>query len=1189
MRGQLQLSVLGKPEIKREWEPLVELAAAKDQALLIYLAMTGESYSRSTLAGLLWGKRTEERARANLRMALSRLRKSVGDHLIITRQTVAFNFDQPHWLDVAEFEAGASAPAQSKIEPLYAAVDLYRGDFLDDFYVRDAPEFEEWVLMERERLRLLVLEGLSHLAEVARQRGDFTESIQVTRRLLTLEPWQEEAHRQLMWLLAHSGERSAALTQYETCRRTLVEEFGAEPAPATVKLYEQIKAGEHFPSAALPPGPSAPLHNLPRQLTPLVGREAELAQIADLLARPDCRLLTLAGPGGIGKTRLGLAAVEAQMEAFRHGIRFVSLEGVTPTRKNEAAELLVSHIANALDYTFSAQQPPRDLLLNHLAGKEMLLLLDNFEQLLVPERETRSEGGAGLLVDILRRAPEVKLLITSRQRIGVEAEWLFDVRGLGYPPTLARETSLDYPAVRLFVRSAQRLKPDFDPADEQTAVNRICQLVEGFPLSLELAASWMRVLSCAEIVARLDPDQASTFTRAMDVLTTTSSTVTGRHQSMRVVLDHSWQSLSEAEQQVFRRLSVFHGGFELEAARQVTGATLPVLAGLVDKSWLRQDEGGRYRVHELVRQYGAEQLAAHPTEQTAVQQEQCHHYAGFLEARRQSLADSPDKPTLAELDREVENIRAAWEWAATHGEIAAITAYMEGLWRYYRRKGWFQEAALALDQVCGLEQASAWQRARWQRWLGEAHYQMGHLRESRGHLEQAMTLLGRPLPTTAVGWALTLSRQIFRQAIHRLWPFKFAEPSPQKRRLLSESAQTLPRLVQVYLFAEEKLPLLTATLYALNLSERAGAAEESALAYGGVSFALGNVRLHRLAGFYGHLAQETVPRVNRPSVKAFSLETIGLYKMGLGQWAEATETLDRSAELFDRLELRRGWEENALILALIAYHRGQFAASAKGFADVLASARYRGDPLTQHWALLGQAECALRLGQVHADNVMFFLEKARALPEKYLGVADVMRLNGGLARAYLYQGRPEAARQAAETAAQLIKQTSVFMFWVMEGYAGPAEVFLALWETKTISDFRQRAPWVLPILDLSEPEANNRKSEIQNLKSKSRQACQAMRAFARIFLFARPRAWLYQGLCYWLAGQPNQAHRAWRKSLVIAERLAMPYEQGRAHYEIGRHLSPDDPAREDHLARSGEIFARLGAAFDVARTQEESK
>ena len=705
VHGELQLAVLGKAEIRKDGQTLsADLISAKGQALLIYLAVTGGAHSRSALAGLLWGEMPEERAKANLRLTLTKLRQFVADHLIITRQDVAFNFDQPYWLDVAEFEALASTdhsgPEPRKIEQLRAAVARYRGDFLHDFYIADAPTFEEWALVEQERLRQVAFHALSHLAQAARQRGDFKEGIEVTRKLLMLEPWHEEAHQQLMWLLAYSGQRSAALAQYETCRRALAEELAVEPAPATVELYEQIRSSAtelanqvNGAVSHLSPPTTSSLHNLPAHLTTLVGRESELDQIALLLANPDCHLLTLVGPGGIGKTRLALAAAAAQVNAFQNGVWFVSLVGVSPSRSDEAADLLINNIANALDYLFSAQRPPRELLLNHLADKEMLLLLDNFEQL---------QPAAEFLIDLLQHAPGVKLLVTSRVRLGVEAEWLFDVEGLSYPLAPDSNTLAAYPAVRLFVQTAQRIRPDFSFAAEQAAVSHICQLVAGFPLALELAANWVRVLTCAEIVTRLEHDHSAVFKTGLDMLTTTTSIVAERHQNMRMVLTYSWDLLSEEEQQAFRRLSVFQGGFDLDAAEQVTGASLPLLAALVDKSWLRHDEQGRYRVHELLRQYGAEQLATYANEQATTQQKHSRYYANFLEAWRAPLEEGADTFMLAKLDRDIENVRAAWAWLFTQRDLETIAVYLEGLWLYYEHKGWFQEATFVLSQVCTL-------------------------------------------------------------------------------------------------------------------------------------------------------------------------------------------------------------------------------------------------------------------------------------------------------------------------------------------------------------------------------------------------------------------------------------------------------------------------------------------------------
>jgi len=252
---QLELAVLGKLQLSRDGESLTQLLPVKGQVLLVYLAVSRQSYSRSALAGLLWGDMPEETARANLRLTLSRLRESIGDYLIVSRQVIGFDFDRPHRLDLAEFELYAAAPEQSPLEHLRAALKLYRGDFLDDFQLPNAPDFENWVLLERERLRQLAVKSLFYLGSEARQREAYGESIELTRRILALEPWLEEAHQQLIGLLAQTGQRSAALAQYEQCCRLLRDELGVEPAPATVELYQlsrSMAANLRLPPRFLP-------------------------------------------------------------------------------------------------------------------------------------------------------------------------------------------------------------------------------------------------------------------------------------------------------------------------------------------------------------------------------------------------------------------------------------------------------------------------------------------------------------------------------------------------------------------------------------------------------------------------------------------------------------------------------------------------------------------------------------------------------------------------------------------------------------------------------------------------------------------------------------------------------------------------------------------------------------------------
>jgi DNA-binding SARP family transcriptional activator len=367
--GKLELKLLGSPEVWLDGQAVTGFRSGKARALLYYLAVTGRAQPRSVLAGLFWGGVAEHHARRSLTMTLSNLRQLIGSHLDIDRETVAFDANSPTWLDVAVFEAGVTAAPQGQaIDELKQAIALYRGDFLAGFYLHDAPEFEQWLLVERTRLRERVLQALHRLADHLAARADLPQAIETMRRLLALEPWREEAHRYLMLLLARDGQRSAALAQFEICRQMLAAELDVEPGTETITLYEQIRAGElsggDLTSSPLPLHSPAPLHNLPPQSTPFVGRERERAEIIRRLTDRHCRLLTLVGPGGIGKTRLALEVAQTLSHSvpaegfFGHGIYFTPLAAVSSTNG------VVLALAEGIGLSFHGNASPKQQLLD---------------------------------------------------------------------------------------------------------------------------------------------------------------------------------------------------------------------------------------------------------------------------------------------------------------------------------------------------------------------------------------------------------------------------------------------------------------------------------------------------------------------------------------------------------------------------------------------------------------------------------------------------------------------------------------------------------------------------------------------------------------------------------------------------------------------------------------------------------
>jgi DNA-binding SARP family transcriptional activator len=399
--------------------------------------VTGTGHSRSALAGLLWSDLPEATARANLRLVLTKLRRVLPDHLQVTRQAVTLASDRPVWVDALEVTRVA-ASGQDGGE-LLAAVRLCRGEFLEGFGVPGAPLFDEWMAGRRAAVRADMLAVMDRAVTLARDRGDGATGVEVGRRMVELEPLHEEAHRALMWFLATGGQRSAALAQYETCRYVLGEELGAEPSAATVALRDEIAGAGGFTGLETPRPDEATradatvaprtaavaTPDLPLPLTTLVGREPELARLRDLLDDPTCRLVTLVGPGGIGKTRLALEVAAAREDRHPDGVVFVSFVGTSPAQREEAADLVVADLARALGVSLAVPRDPLELLADHLTGRELLLVLDNLEQL---------GDAAGALAELLRRAPGVQVLVTSRRRLGLGVEWLVEVPGLPYPP-----------------------------------------------------------------------------------------------------------------------------------------------------------------------------------------------------------------------------------------------------------------------------------------------------------------------------------------------------------------------------------------------------------------------------------------------------------------------------------------------------------------------------------------------------------------------------------------------------------------------------------------------------------------------------------------------------------------------------------------------------------------------------------
>jgi len=1060
----------------------VQIASRPAQSLLAYLLLNCDAaHRRDYLAGLLWPDSLESSARKNLRNTIWQLRKALNDdYLLVDHETVAFNSALPHVLDV---EGLIDPTAVHDPDRLMTAVALYKGDLLPGYY-------EDWVQLERERLAGLYARRLQILLEQLSAAERWRDASQWAERWLSHDPAAEPAYRALMLTQAVLGNRAGVAAAYRRCEQALGAELALSPSAATTELYDRLLRGDlpaHVsqvgppetavspaPPPAPPTSPAAPdnepspeTSSLPPLLTPFVGREKEKAELQDLLlGQPPRRLVTILGPGGIGKTRLSLEVAESVKEAFPDGVYFIPLAPL------KTAEHFNTTIAERLGFRFYQMEQPKQQLLEYLRDKQCLLIMDNFEHLL---------DDAGQLTDLLLAAPQVKILVSSRERLNLSGETVYTLGGMDYPTWEERQNGVEYGAVQLLMHSARLVRPDLGwDAFHLDEMVRICQLVQGMPLALVLAAGWLELLSFQEI--------ADEIAHNLDFLESQAQDAPERQRSMRAAFDYSWKRLPEAERQAFMALSALRGTFSRQAAQAITGATLKELRTLVNKSFLLAGADGRYQVHELLRQFGECYLEEAGL---AAQVRQAHgrHYLSRLRELGPDLISARQSATLALIERSLENVRAAWLWALEQAGQSAndpslldlIAGAMEPLAMFYGLTGLLDEGEQVFGQAAAqleggggderrtavlchaliqyadflLEQEQTDKAAVVITRLadlaaddenrladvfflrGFMHRQNSDLDAAIADLEQAAAAyarLGRPLYRVR-----TLNQLGEAQSRKQLLPAALSNHQEALRLAailgdIHAQAVTLGYLGGDYYFLDEYPQ-------ALNHYQQAQVLFEQMEDRAGMARILVNTGfVHGLLGNYEQALQETrqgialYQRCGQIHSATFSHDTLGEIYMGLGDYGQARRAFShalRQSQLRGQ-EWEMGWIRTNLGLLDLA--EGDYEAAETQLQQALALRRAVGNPREVAVTIGALGMVYRRNGRI-ADALTYLTEAIttlRQLAERYQASRFLVEKGAALlalgeidaARAALHSGLELATaigrRPAAEQARQLL-------------------------------------------------------------------------------------------------------------------------------------------------------------------------
>lgn len=681
----IKIFLFGSFQVVINGKSITQFKADSARALLSYLVIEPEiAHPRESLAALFWPDSSKSTALENLRQALNRLRTAIGDKnsqqpfLLTSRKSIQINPEVDFWLDAADFMREFETAQRMNIElavPNYERViKLYRGDFLADFNF-NSPTFEEWMFTNLGSYMRMAMDAFNVLRKFAYQSGDFQKAIHYANSQVELDPWREDIKRDLFKALAMNGQRNDALTEYQIFKTVLFKELGVEPEAETTQIYNRIRNGEL--GGIKEKKPQTPRYNFPSNLTSFIGRQEELEELKENIINPNRRLITLLGMGGVGKTRLAIQVVEVIGDMFIDGAAFIPIHSLEDKTSNQSDDLLVTGIADALNIHFFGSQDPKTQVLDYLSKRNLLLVLDNFEDVI---------ESANFVVELLKNSPYLTILVTSRERLALQIETAIKLTGLIVPDDIHTSDLDNYPSVELFNERASRAPIKFRLEDHLEGVIKVCQLVGGLPLAIEFAASLIEIYTPSEIAENIELD--------IDSLSSQFRDLPDRHKSLRAVFENSWRQRTESEKITLSKISVFRGSFDSQAAEKITDTILGDLNSLVDSSFIAKLTEDRYEMHEMVRHFTAENLRRG---RSSLEKKFEQYYLKMVAEKEEILGQGHSPNPMDEILQEYSNIRWAWIGAFEKGQYSLLESSLSNLTKILHLSGLYKEGQSLMD------------------------------------------------------------------------------------------------------------------------------------------------------------------------------------------------------------------------------------------------------------------------------------------------------------------------------------------------------------------------------------------------------------------------------------------------------------------------------------------------------------